>query len=220
MRPAKAEARRGLLIILSSPSGAGKTTLARRLLSSDPAISFSVSATTRPPRPGEVDGREYHFVSPERFREMVADGLLLEHAEVFGHLYGSPRAPVEAAIAEGRDILFDVDWQGGQQIRQSPLGQDAVSIFILPPSMAELDRRLRARGQDSAEVIAARMARAMAEASHWAEYDYVLVNRDLDTSMASIRTIIAAERLRRRRQPWLADFVRDLEREFDARALS
>lgn len=206
--------RRGLLLILSSPSGAGKTTLARRLLAWDPAIRFSVSATTRPPRSGEVDGREYHFVDRAGFYEMVAAGELLEHAEVFGHLYGSPLAPVAQAMGQGRDTLFDIDWQGGQQIRSSALGPEVVSIFILPPSMGELSRRLRARGQDSAAVIAGRMARSMAEVSHWAEYDYVLVNRDLDDTDARVRRIVEAERLRRDRQPWLADFVRGLSREF------
>ena len=205
--------RRGLLIILSSPSGAGKTTLARRLLASDPSIGFSVSATTRAARPGEVNGREYHFVSRPDFLAMAGRGDLLEHAEVFGNLYGSPRAPVEEAMGQGRDTLFDIDWQGGQQIRNSPLGREVVSIFILPPSMAELERRLRSRGQDSPEVIAARMARAMAETSHWAEYDYVLVNRDLEETDARIRHIVEVERLRRERQPWLTDFVRGLSHE-------
>lgn len=208
------DGRRGLLIILSSPSGAGKTTLARRLLSADPAVTFSVSATTRQPRPGEVDGREYHFVSRADFEAMVARGELLEHAEVFGNLYGSPRAPIETAIAEGRDTLFDIDWQGGQQIRNSSLGREVVSIFILPPSMAELERRLRSRGQDSAEVIAGRMARAVDEISHWAEYDYVLVNRDLDVTDAQVHQIVEVERLRRERQPLLNGFVRGLSHEF------
>jgi guanylate kinase len=206
--------RRGLLVILSSPSGAGKTTLARRLMAADPQVTFSVSATTRPPRPGEVDGREYHFVSREEFQAMVDRGELLEHAEVFGNLYGSPRGPIEAAMTQGRDTLFDIDWQGGQQIRNSPLGREVVSIFILPPSMAELERRLRGRGQDSEEVIAGRMARSMAEVSHWAEYDYVLVNSDLDATEAEVREIVEVERLRRDRQPWLNDFVRGLAQEF------
>jgi guanylate kinase len=207
--------RRGLLIILSSPSGAGKSTLARRLLAAQPDVSFSVSATTRPPRPGEVDGREYHFVTREAFQAMADRGDLLEHAEVFGNLYGSPRAPVEAAMAAGRDTLFDIDWQGGQQIRNSALGREVVSIFILPPSMAELERRLRSRAQDSEEVIRGRMARAMAETSHWAEYDYVLVNRDLDATDRKVQGIVQAERLRRERQPWLNAFVRGLAAEFE-----
>jgi guanylate kinase len=205
--------RRGLLLILSSPSGAGKSTLARRLLDWDGTMRFSVSATTRAPRPGEVDGREYHFRSRAAFEAMVAAGEMLEHAEVFGNLYGSPRAPVEAAMAAGRDTVFDIDWQGGQQIRNSGLGRDCVAVFVLPPSIAELDRRLRSRGQDSETVIAGRMARAQDEISHWAEYDYVLVNRDLDETFARLCTILAAERLRRDRQPALADFVRTLNRE-------
>ena len=209
-----AERRRGLLVILSSPSGAGKTTLARRLLAADPSVTFSVSATTRPPRPGEVNGREYHFVTRPEFEAMIGKGDLLEHAEVFGNLYGSPRAPIEKAIGEGRDTLFDIDWQGGQQIKNSNLGREAVSIFILPPSMTELDRRLRGRGQDSSQVIAARMARAMDETSHWSEYDYVMVNHDLDETDAKVRSIVTAERLRRERQLWLPDFVRGLAAEF------
>ncbi|TNC71951.1 guanylate kinase [Rubellimicrobium roseum] len=216
MAALSAPERRGLLVILSSPSGAGKTTIARRLLAADPAIRFSVSATTRAPRPGEVDGREYHFVTRPAFEAMVERGELLEHAEVFGNLYGSPRLPIELAMADGRDTLFDIDWQGGQQIRNSALGREVVSIFILPPSMAELERRLRGRGQDSEEVIAGRMARSMAEVSHWAEYDYVLVNRDVDETEARVRHIVEVERLRRERQPWLNDFVRSLSREFEA----
>ncbi len=209
--------RRGLLLILSSPSGAGKSTLARRLIDWDPAIRFSVSATTRPPRPGEQDGREYHFVGAERFAAMVAEGAMLEHATVFGNRYGSPRAPVEAALAEGRDTLFDIDWQGGQQIKNSTLGADAVSVFVLPPSIAALEARLTARAQDSAEVIAGRMAKARAEISHWAEYDYVLVNADLDACTADLIAIVTAERLRRSRRPGLSDFVRGLDAEFAAR---
>ncbi|WP_449042293.1 guanylate kinase [Paracoccus sp. (in: a-proteobacteria)] len=202
--------RSGLLIIISSPSGAGKSTLARRLMEWDPSLRFSVSATTRPPRPGEVDGQHYHFTDRAAFQAMVADGRMLEHAEVFGNLYGSPAAPVETAISEGRDTLFDVDWQGGQQIRASHLGQQVVSIFILPPSLAELERRLRARGQDSDEVIAGRMRKSRDEISHWAEYDYVLVNDDLDATEAALRAILTAERLRRDRRPALGGFVRKL----------
>lgn len=209
--------RRGLLLILASPSGAGKSTLSRRLLQWDGSIRFSVSATTRPPRPGEVDGREYLFRTRAEFLTMVAAGEMLEHAEVFGNLYGSPRGPVEAALAEGRDTLFDVDWQGGQQIRNSALGADVVSVFILPPSIAALEARLNGRGQDSAEVIAGRMARARDEISHWGEFDYVLVNDDIDRTEAELRTILAAERLRRMRQPALTEFVRGLDREFARR---
>ena len=209
--------RRGLLLILSSPSGAGKSTLARRLMDWDTTMRFSVSATTRAPRPGEVEGREYYFKPRAEFEAMVAAGEMLEHAEVFGNFYGSPRAPVEAAMAEGRDTLFDIDWQGGQQIRNSALGRDVVSVFILPPSIAELDRRLRGRGQDSDEVIAGRMAKSQAEISHWAEYDYVLVNDDLEETFARLLTVLQAERMRRDRQPGMADFVRGLNREFEAR---
>lgn len=209
--------RKGLLIILSSPSGAGKSTLAKRLMAWDPTLRFSVSATTRAPRPGETDGKDYWFHSRAEFLSMVAAGDMLEHAEVFGNLYGSPREPVERAMAEGRDTLFDIDWQGGQQIRNSVLGKDVVSIFVLPPSIAELERRLRSRGQDSDTVIAGRMAKSEAEISHWAEYDYVLVNEDIDRAEADLRTILLAERMRRDRQPWLSDFVRGLNREFDAR---
>ena len=209
--------RRGLLLILSSPSGAGKSTLARRLMDWDPTIRFSVSATTRAPRPGEVDGREYYFRSRADFQAMVAAGDMLEHAEVFGNFYGSPRAPVETAMKEGRDTLFDIDWQGGQQIRNSALGRDVVSVFILPPSIAELERRLRGRAQDTDAVIAGRMAKSEAEISHWAEYDYVLLNDDLDRTFSDLLTILEAERKRRDRQPGLADFVRGLNREFAAR---
>ena len=209
--------RRGLLLILSSPSGAGKSTLARRLMEWDPSLRFSVSATTRAPRPGEVDGREYYFKSRPDFEAMVAAGEMLEHAEVFGNFYGSPKGPVEVAMTEGRDTLFDIDWQGGQQIRNSALGRDVVSVFVLPPSIAELERRLRGRAQDSDEVIAGRMAKSQSEISHWAEYDYVIVNNDIDTAFKDLLTILQAERMRRDRQPGMAEFVRGLNREFDAR---
>jgi guanylate kinase len=209
--------RKGLLMILSSPSGAGKTTLTRMLMDWDPTIRFSVSATTRAPRPGEQDGREYYFRSREAFQSMVAEGQMLEHAEVFGNFYGSPRGPVEDAMAEGRDTVFDIDWQGGQQIRSSALGRDVVSVFVLPPSIAELESRLRGRGQDSEAVIAGRMAKSRDEISHWAEYDYVIVNTDLQAAFAQLVTILQAERQRRDRQPDLAEFVRGLNREFEAR---
>ncbi|WP_407927512.1 guanylate kinase [Fuscibacter oryzae] len=209
--------RRGLLLILSSPSGAGKSTLARRLMAWDTTLRFSVSATTRAPRPGEEDGREYYFKTREAFGAMVQSGDMLEHAEVFGNFYGSPRGPVEQAMKVGRDTLFDIDWQGGQQIRNSALGRDVVSIFVLPPSIAELESRLRGRAQDSEEVIAGRMAKSQSEISHWAEYDYVIVNRDIDNAFNELTTILEAERLRRDRQPALADFVRGLNREFEAR---
>ena len=205
--------RRGLLIILSSPSGAGKSTMTKCLREWDPSIRFSVSATTRAPRPGEEDGREYYFRSREAFEQMVATGKMLEHAEVFGNFYGSPKGPVVANMESGVDTLFDIDWQGGQQIKQA-MGEDVVSIFILPPSMAELERRLRSRGQDSDEVIAGRMSKSLAEISHWAEYDYVLVNDDPDAFEEKLRAILTAERQRRTRQPWLNDFVRGLNKEY------
>lgn len=202
--------RTGLMVILSSPSGAGKSTLARRLMDWDAGLRFSVSATTRAPRPGEIDGEHYHFTTRDGFLRMVAEGQMLEHAEVFGNLYGSPRGPVEQAMLAGRDTLFDVDWQGGQQIRASDLGAHVVSIFVLPPSLPELERRLRGRGQDSDAVIAGRMQKSRSEISHWAEYDYVLVNDDLDQTEARMRAILTAERLRRDRQAGLGAFVRDL----------
>lgn len=202
--------RTGLMVILSSPSGAGKSTLARRLMDWDAGLRFSVSATTRAPRPGEIDGEHYHFTTRDGFLRMVAEGQMLEHAEVFGNLYGSPRGPVEQAMLAGRDTLFDVDWQGGQQIRASALGAHVVSIFVLPPSLPELERRLRGRGQDSDAVIAGRMQKSRSEISHWAEYDYVLVNDDLDQTEARMCAILTAERLRRDRQAGLGAFVRDL----------
>ncbi|WP_444465222.1 guanylate kinase [Rhodobacter capsulatus] len=209
--------RRGLLIILSSPSGPGKSTLARRLMAWDPTLSFSVSATTRSPRPGEEDGREYYFRDRAAFEAMVAAGEMLEHAEVFGNLYGTPSAPVEARLAEGRDVILDIDWQGGQQVRRSRLAQDVVSIFILPPSIADLERRLRMRAQDSDAVIAGRMAKSRDEISHWGEYDYVVINRDIAMAEAELVTILQAERARAERQPGLTEFVRGLNREFEAR---
>ena len=210
-------ARRGLLLILTSPSGAGKSTLARRLMAWDPSLGFSVSATTRAPRPGESDGREYYFKTRKAFENMVKSGDMLEHAEVFGNLYGSPRAPVEAAMAAGLDTLFDVDWQGGQQIRNSALGRDVVSVFVLPPSIAELESRLRGRAQDSDAVIGERMEKSLSEISHWAECDYVLVNRDIDRAFADLTTIVQDERRKRDRQPDLAELVRNLNTEFSAR---
>lgn len=198
------------MLVLSSPSGAGKTTLSKRLLANDPLIGLSVSATTRAPRRGEIDGQDYHFVDAAGFDRLVADGQLLEWAQVFGNRYGTPRAPVEAALAQGHDILFDVDWQGTQQLRQTQAGNDLVSIFLLPPSMAELHRRLQARGADSEAVIAGRMARAADEISHWAEYDYVLVNDDADRCLADIGAILASARLARPRQTGLAPLVRQL----------
>ncbi|MEV8467409.1 guanylate kinase [Fluviibacterium sp. DFM31] len=209
--------RRGLLIILSSPSGAGKSTLAKRLRAWDPEIGFSVSATTRAPRPGEEHGREYFFHGHDEFRDMVAESALLEHAEVFGNFYGTPKAPVVAALESGRDILLDIDWQGGQQVRNSLRAEDVVSIFVLPPSIAELERRLNSRGQDSDEVIAGRMKRSRDEISHWAEYDYVLVNEDIDTAEAEVQAIVTAERLKRIRRPGLTAFVRGLNTEFEER---
>lgn len=209
--------RRGLLIILSSPSGAGKSTLSRRLNEWDSGISFSVSATTRPPREGEVDGKDYYFMGVDDFKHQVNDGRMLEHAFVFGNHYGSPKDPVQRAIDAGRDVLFDIDWQGAQQIQNSDLGKHTLSIFILPPSIAELRRRLETRGQDSDDVIAKRMQKSWDEISHWAEYDYVLTNDDLDTTYASLKQIIAAARLRRIQQPALTEHVRKLQMEFEER---
>jgi guanylate kinase len=206
--------RRGLLIILSSPSGAGKSTLAKRLIKWDPSLTFSVSATTRAPRVGEVDGQDYHFMSDAAFKTTVAEGAMLEHAHVFGNFYGSPMAPVAAAIDSGCDVLFDIDWQGAQQIRNSSLGKHTLSIFILPPSIPELRRRLVSRGQDTPETIGRRMQKSWDEISHWDGYDYVLVNEDLDTTEERLKTIVSAERLRRAQQPGLQDHVRTLQGEF------
>src|SRR5262245_16472348 len=211
-QPQRAIARRGLMLVLSSPSGAGKTTLSRKLLEADPGVELSVSVTTRKQRPGEVDGRDYHFIDAARFEGMVKEGELLEWAEVFGHRYGTPRPPVEAALERGRDVLFDIDWQGTQQLREKA-ARDLVSIFVLPPSIPDLERRLRSRAQDSDEVIHSRMAKAADEMSHWAEYDYVVINRDVERAFAEIRSIPAAERLKRERQIGLSDFVRGLQAE-------
>ncbi|MCZ7656427.1 MAG: guanylate kinase [Xanthobacteraceae bacterium] len=202
-------ARRGLMFVLSSPSGAGKTTLSRKLLAADAGLDLSISVTTRPPRAGEVDGRDYWFIDQARFDAMVAQGGLLESARVFDHNYGTPRAPVETALVKGRDVLFDIDWQGTQQLRESAR-DDLVSVFVLPPSVAELERRLRTRALDSEEVIQRRMTKAADEMSHWAEYDYVIVNRDIEQAFEQVKSILAAERLRRTRQVGLLGFVRGL----------
>jgi guanylate kinase len=203
--------RRGLMFILSSPSGAGKTTVARRLLEHDHAIRMSVSVTTRPIRPGEVDGVDYHFVTPEQFERMVDNDELMEWAVVFGHRYGTPKAQIRAGLKEGQDFLFDIDWQGTQQLFQKAEG-DVVRVFLLPPIIEALRERLEARGTDSAAVIAGRMARAQAEISHWDGYDYVVVNDDIDECFAKVLQILAAERMRRARQTGLIGFVRELMR--------
>jgi guanylate kinase len=203
-------ARRGLMLVLSSPSGAGKTTLSRKLIEVDANIELSISVTTRAPRRDEVDGRDYHFIDAPRFDAMVNGNALLEWAEVFGHRYGTPRAPVEAALARGRDLLFDIDWQGTQQLREKT-ARDLASVFVLPPSIEALERRLQTRAQDTADVIYARMAKAANEMSHWPEYDYVVINSDLEHAFADVRAILAAERLKRERQSGLSDFVRGLQ---------
>ncbi len=203
--------RRGLMFVLSSPAGAGKSTMSKRLIGDDAAITLSVSATTRPPRGNEVDGRDYHFVSRDEFEGMADRGEFLEHAVVFGNHYGTPRAPVEAMLAQGRDVLFDVDWQGARAL-YAAAEVDVVRIFILPPSMPELERRLRARAEDAEEVIQRRMARSLDEISHWSEYDYVLVNTDVEETLAQIKQVLAAERLKRVRQIWLSAHVEKLER--------
>ncbi|MFL6726236.1 MAG: guanylate kinase [Sphingomicrobium sp.] len=201
--------RRGLLIVLSSPSGAGKSTIARMLLEADNEVTISVSATTRPKRPGEVDDVDYHFVDDSQFDQMVENGDFAEWAFVFDHRYGSPKEPIKEALKIGHDILFDIDWQGTQQLRGA-FGTDLVRIFVLPPSMQELERRLRSRGTDNEDVIESRMRRAASEIGHWGEYDYVLINEDMDECLGEVRTIIEAERLRRDRRPYLFDFVRRL----------
>ncbi|PAX07199.1 guanylate kinase [Sphingomonas lenta] len=201
--------RRGVLFVLSSPSGAGKSTIARKLLAAEPELGLSVSATTRPMRPGEENGRDYHFVDLDEFRRMVADHEFLEWAHVFGHRYGTPRAPVDAMLKSGRDVLFDIDWQGAQQLHQIA-GGDVVRVFILPPSMEELHERLQRRATDSQEVISGRMSRAATEVSHWDGYDYVLVNDDVERCFENVRTILHAERLKRSRQTGLIGFIRKL----------
>ena len=198
--------RRGLMLVMSSPSGAGKTTITRALLERDQGISMSVSATTRAPRPGEVDGKDYFFVAVDKFQAWVKDSQFLEHARVFDNYYGTPKGPVETVLRDGRDVLFDIDWQGTQQLRDAARA-DLVSVFVLPPSVEELERRLHSRAQDSAEVVAKRMAKAGDEMSHWPEYDYIIVNEDLETSIASVQAILTAERLKRDRQIGLPDFV-------------
>ena len=201
--------RRGLMLVLSSPSGAGKTTISRRLLSVESNLTMSVSATTRPMRPGEKEGIDYHFVEIAAFRAMIDRKDFLEHAKVFDNYYGTPKGPVEAALRRGRDVLFDIDWQGTQQVAQAAR-DDLVSVFILPPSTRELEQRLKSRAQDSAEVVAGRMAKAADEMSHWAEYDYIIVNRDIEESVTQVRAILTAERLRRQRQVGLPEFVKGL----------
>ena len=203
--------RRGLLFVLSSPSGAGKSTIARKLLASEPELSMSVSATTRPIRKGEVDGKDYHFVTLDRFREMASANEFLEWAHVFDQRYGTPRAPVDAMLASGKDVLFDIDWQGAQQLHQIA-GGDVVRVFILPPSMEELRRRLESRATDAQEIIDRRMSRAANEVSHWDGYDYVLVNDDIESCYLKVKTILAAERLKRSRQTGLIGFIRKLRR--------
>ncbi len=207
----KSVARRGMMLVLSSPSGAGKTTLSRMLLTEEHNITLSISVTTRARRPGEVHGRHYHFIDRKKFDQMVKAGELLEYAEVFGNFYGTPRQPVEKALKHGRDVLFDVDWQGTKQLRKHARA-DLVSVFILPPSSGELARRLHTRAQDDKKVIRARMAKAADEMGHWAEYDYVVINRDLDRAFGDVRAILAAERLKRERQTGLAAFVRGLQK--------
>jgi guanylate kinase len=210
-RPDKsAIARRGLMLVLSSPSGAGKTTLSRMLLREDSEVCLSVSVTTRPRRRGEFDGRDYHFIDEARFDEMIQSGKLLEWAKVFDYRYGTPRQPVAEALDAGRDVLFDIDWQGTQQLREKARN-DLVSVFVLPPSATELERRLRTRAQDDDETIRKRMDKAAEEMSHWAEYDYVVINADIDQAFAEARAILYAERLKRERQPGLSDFVRVLQ---------
>jgi guanylate kinase len=211
-RPAARIARRGLMLVLSSPSGAGKTTLSRMLLEIDNGVELSVSVTTRPRRANEQDGRDYHFIDVARFRQMAENNELLEYAQVFDNHYGTPRAPVEQALAAGRDVLFDIDWQGTQQLREKARS-DMASIFVLPPSIAELERRLHTRALDDDHIIKSRMAKAGIELSHWAEYDYVIVNDDIDRALAQVRAVLSAERFKRERQTGLSQFVRKLQAE-------
>ena len=201
--------RRGLMLVLSSPSGAGKTSISRELLRKVPELTMSVSVTTRRMRPGEVEGADYHFIDEPRFAAMVAQGELLEHARVFGNYYGTPKAPVDDALATGRDVLFDIDWQGTQQLRDKGRA-DLVTVFILPPSTRDLERRLITRAQDSPDVVAKRMAKAADEMSHWAEYDYVVVNSDIATSLSNLKAILTSERLKRERQVGMSGFVKGL----------
>ncbi len=201
--------RRGMMLVLSSPSGAGKTSISRRLLAEEEGIVMSVSATTRPPRPGEVDGKDYYFYSPETFARTVAEDGFLEHATVFDNSYGTPKKPVWEALNAGQDVLFDVDWQGTSKLKESAK-EHLVSVFILPPSVEELESRLKGRGQDSDEVVAGRMARAKSEMSHYAEYDYIIINDDLDKSVESVKSILRAERLKKDRQTGLLDFVQGM----------
>ncbi len=207
----------GLLIIISSPSGAGKTSISQKILENDPRVMFSISATTRAPRVGETEGVEYYFKSEAEFKMMIKSGEMLEYATVFGNKYGTPRGPVEFALSKGRDVLFDVDWQGGTQIRNSSLSAYVVSVFILPPSIHELEKRLVGRGQDSVETVSDRMTRSKEEISHWSEYDYVLVNSDIETVQMEINAIISAERIRRIRRNALTQFVKQLDEEYSER---
>ena len=209
---AKSVGRRGLMLVLSSPSGAGKTTLSRRLLAEDPGVELSISVTTRQRRLSEVDGSDYHFIDRERYDAMVKNNELLEHAEVFGHCYGTPRKPVEAALAAGRDVLFDIDWQGTEQLINK-VRDDLVTVFVLPPSLTELERRLKRRAEDSDETIRDRMAKSTEEISHYGDYDYIVINHDLEQAFGDVKAILAAERLKRDRQTGLAEFVHSLRAE-------
>jgi guanylate kinase len=203
--------RRGLMLVMSSPSGAGKTSISRRVLELEPELTLSISVTTRPRRPAEVDGMHYHFIGGPAFARMVEAGELLEHATVYGHNYGTPRAAVETALGQGRDVLFDIDWQGAQQLREAA-ADDMVGVFILPPSLDELSRRLRTRAQDTDETVRYRMTQVAADVTHWPEYDYVLINSDFEQSVRAVRAILAAERMRRKRQPGLTEFVKQFRK--------